>query len=449
MLYSPITPSQREAMLATMGLSSIEDLFSDIPTHPGTTPLAHFSALSDLDLMKLMKNLSDKNISLSKNLSFLGAGAYEHFSPSVVKFLISRSEFSTSYTPYQPEMSQGTLRAIFEFQTMVCELSGMDIANASVYDGGSALGESCALAYYFHQKKRHEVLAPSTLSPHLIKVLETYLSPKDVKLVQSQGDAPYLFDEDRFNNQITENTCAVVLPYPDFFGTVVNYAKTIEKAKSVDAKIIFVYDPLAMALLKSPGELGADMAVAEAQCLGIPLSFGGPYLGLMSARNEFVRFFPGRIVGKTSDRDGKEAYVLTLQTREQHIRREKSYSSICTNQGLMALAATIYLAWMGPVGLKRVAELCYKKTTYLKQEINKLSGYKVLNSGPTFKEFLVSVPGDAAALLAYLKSHGIEGGLALSAYFENAQSHLLIAVTETRSQEDLDRMLQLLKEYRA
>lgn len=449
MLYSPITQFQKETLLKAIGVSSIEDLFSDIPSNPQATPLANFPALSDLELMRCVKGLADKNEHLGKKMSFMGAGAYEHFAPSIVGYLLSRSEFSTSYTPYQPEMSQGTLRAIFEFQTMVCELSGMDIANASVYDGGSALGESCALTYYFFQKQRHQIVVPSTLSPHLIEVLKTYLSPKDIELIQVQGDCYYQFDTPRVNACISEKTAAVVLPYPDFFGTVVNYAATIEKAKSVGAKVIFVYDPLAMGLLKSPGDYGADLCVAEGQSLGLSLAFGGPYLGLMSAKEEFVRFFPGRIVGKTLDRDGKNAYVLTLQTREQHIRREKSYSSICTNQGLMALAATIYLSWMGPVGLQKVASLCCQSMAYFKQEISKIPGFSVLNPGPTIKESLISCPGSAAALLDFLKQQGIEGGVAIGPYFKEAQSALLVAITETKSKADIDLLIAALKRYSA
>ncbi len=440
MLYSPLTSRQKEKMLDALGLTRIEALFSDIPSLSTATPLSGFSSESDIELMQKMGQLSAQN-GVNTESSFLGAGAYDHFSPSVVRYLVSRSEFSTSYTPYQPEMSQGTLRAIFEFQTMVCELTGMDIANASVYDGASALAESCSLVYHFFQKQRPEVVVPSTLSPSYLEVLQTYLVPKGACVKVIEGGCHYAFDSVLFESAMTEKVCAIVLPYPDFFGTVHAYESTIKKAKELGIKVVFSCDPSALALLKSPGELGADVVAGEGQSLGIPLAYGGPYLGLMSAKQEFIRFFPGRIVGRTVDTQGKSGYVLTLQTREQHIRREKSYSSICTNQGLLALSATIYMALMGPHGLQEVALLCYKKSQYLKNEIGKIAGFKILNQGPTFKEFLVQVPCKLDRLSAYLKQKNIVGGVPLG------EDSLLIAVTETKSVAELDAFVDALKEF--
>lgn len=444
MFYSPITEEQKIDILNQLGFDKIDDLFSDIPKGQISPEIRLPPPLSELELTKVAKNLASRNLDPNEHISFLGAGSYDHFIPSVIRHLSSRGEFMSAYTPYQPEISQGTLRVIYEFQTMVCELTGMDIANASLYDGATAIAEACIMAAA--ETGRKKILVPSGLHPHYLEVLQTYLFPKDIGLEVITSDVFYHFNESNFKREIREDVAAVVLPYPDFFGNVFNYSDIIRRAHNHGSAVIMQYDPIAMALFKTPGELGADIAVAEGQCLGIPKSFGGPGLGLLSAKEKYIRFLPGRIVGKTTDTEGKTGYVLTFQTREQHIRREKSLSNICTNQGLVALAATIYMAYMGANGIRRVAELCYKKATYLKQEISAIPGCGSLNTQLTFKEFLVSLPRSAKEVLARLKERNIVGGLDMSRHYKGASNILLVCATEQHSQREIDYLIKTLKD---
>lgn len=441
MHYSPLTEEQKQLVFQQLGITGIDSLFEDISSQSKTT-LQLPATLSEPELQDLALNLADKNRYSRQYVSFLGGGVATHFIPAVVDALATRSEFYTAYTPYQPEISQGTLRVIFEFQSMVCELTGLDVANASLYDGASALGEACVMAA--HHTGRQRILAPPTLSPFVGAVLETYLAPKGIVIDWVTSETFYQLDCDQFGRKMSDAYAAVIFPYPDFFGTLWDYTALIARAKSNGALVVFYYHPLALALLKSPGELGADIAVGEGQCLGIPVSYGGPLLGLLSAKQEYIRVMPGRIVGETVDHDNRTGYVLTFQTREQHIKREKALSNICSNQGLMALRATIYMAYMGSLGLRRVAELCYKKTAYLKQEIGKITGYRILNSGPTFNSFLMAVPKRASEWLAGLKQQHILGGIDMVPYFSSENS-VLVTVTECRSQNELDMFINRLK----
>jgi len=444
MYYSPITPEKRSLMLKAIGVDSIEALFDDIPKN-AENDIQLATSLTEFELKNTFNTLAKHNVSSSTMLSFMGGGAYTHFIPSAIKYLVNRSEFTTSYTPYQPEISQGTLRAIFEFQTMVTQLTGLAISNASVYDGATALAESGVVAFHAKQKTKPNILVPTTLSPSYKDVLLTYWAPKGITLVEvGSQDTPYAIPESAWEAQLNDSTLAVVLPYPDFFGTIHDYSSLIAKAKAAGAYVIMHCDPLALSLLKSPGELGADLASAEGQPLGIPVAFGGPYLGIMTASTEFIRLLPGRIAGETVDQQGKTGYVLTLQTREQHIRREKAFSSICTNQGLLALTATIYMSLMGPNGMKLAAQTCMAHSRYLTQELKKI-GLEVLNTGTTFKECVVKLPKPAKAIVSELKKHNILAGVDLSKLYPNLTHHLLIATTEIQTKAQMDQLVSALK----
>jgi len=443
MYYSPITDDHEQYLLDELGISDISDLFSDIPGDSSGFDISIPSGESELQIKTKATAMAGMNNSLNNYASFLGGGSYHHFIPSVIKHLAQRGEIFTSYTPYQAEISQGSLRVIFEFQTMISELFGLPLTNASLYDGATALAEACVMA--INDKRRFKILLPNRISPNTIQVMKTYLEPKGVELDIFSSDVFYHFDEHEFKKKINGDYAAIVLPYPDFFGSISTYKNAIEFAHKHDVNVIFSCDPMAMSLIKNPGELGADIAVGEGQCFGIPMAFGGPYLGLMAAKDRFVRLMPGRNAGKTTDEDGNPGYVLTFQTREQHIKRGKALSNICSNQGLLAFCATVYLSYMGPNGLRRVAEMCYRKSNYLKSEIAKISGYKILNQGPTFKEFIMSTPNSAAFTLSELKKHGILGGIDLSTYFSEAKNVILVATTEMNSQKQLDQYISALK----
>lgn len=444
MYYSPLTEEQRQYILNTLSLTKVEDVFKDIPTDGITSKMSVMGSLSEMQLQKELRQLSQKNKNLLDTLSFLGGGIYQHYIPSVINHLLLRSEFYTAYTPYQPEMSQGSLRAIFEFQTMICALFGLDISNASLYDGATAAAEACIMGINKSGKKK--VLLPETVHPETIKVIRTYLEPKGIDVQVQSFSVFYHFNSQNFNNQINEDIGSIVLPYPDFFGNMINYEKVIDKAKSYDIPVIMTCDPMALSLFKNPGQLGADIAVAEGQCLGISPTFGGPGLGIITAKEEYTRIMPGRIAGETTDAEGNKGYVLTFQTREQHIRREKALSNICSNQGLLSLAATIYLSYMGPAGLRRVAELCYKKSEYVKRELSKIKGIKVLNPGTTFKEFIISLPESSTTFISKLKKHNILPGINITPYFKKANNVLLVCVTEVKTQSELDHFIETTKD---
>lgn len=437
--YIPNTISQKEEMLSEIGVSSIDDLFSDIP---GSVRLKRRldlpEAKPEMELVKHMNQMARKNCNVDEYACFLGAGAYDHYIPSVVKHIISRQEFYTAYTPYQPEISQGTLQAIFEYQTMICRLTGMDVANASMYDGASALAEAASMACSV--TRRREILVPGCVHPEFREVLTTYARFAGYEVIAS-GIKDGRTDINDIEGKISENTAAVIIQNPNFFGVIENINELAEIAHKNKSLLVACCDPISLAILKSPGEAGADIAVGEGQSLGNPLSYGGPYLGYFAARKDLTRKMPGRIVGETVDREGKRGFVLTLQTREQHIRREKATSNICSNQSLNALTAAVYLTVMGKKGLKEVALLCAQKAHYAYEQLIKTGMFEPAFNAPFFKEFVLRYKHDVAALNKKLLDKKIIGGYELGKSYPGLKDGWLLAVTEKRTKEDIDRLV--------
>jgi glycine dehydrogenase subunit 1 len=446
--YIPNSPEERAEMLREVGLGSPEQLFDTISADILLRgPLNIPAALSEIELLAHFDRLAARN-SAARRPSFLGAGAYSHYSPTVVDALIQRSEFFTAYTPYQPEVSQGTLQAIFEFQTLVCQLTGMEVANASMYDGSTALAEAVLMAERVTRRRR--VVVSPALHPEYLAVAETYVAHAGIELVRGG------FDEaaglSAFGDaQIDEQTAAIVVQSPNFFGCVEELQQLSERAHRAGALLVVcVTEAISLGLLKSPGACGADIVVAEGQSFGVPLSFGGPYVGLFATRERYARQIPGRLVGVAYDREGRRGFVLTLATREQHIRREKATSNICTNEGLIALAATIYMETMGRRGLQEVAVQCAQKAAYAARRISALEGFSLPYTAPRFNEFVVRAPAEAAGLLERLASeHDITGGLALSRYTPDRPNDLLVCVTETNTRAEIDALAAGLKSLTA
>ena len=438
--YISNTKEQQKAMLSEMGNDSIQELFADIPEPVRLSrDLLLPPALSELELASYLRKLSQKNINLDDTSCFLGAGAYDHFIPSAVANLISRQEFYTAHTPYQPEISQGTLQAIFEFQSMICELTGMDIANASMYDGATALAEAVAMAV--SQTGRNEVLIANTVHPESREVLKTYAHYKGIA-VKEIGYHNGCIDLDALAAACSDQTAAVIVQSPNFFGIIEDLGQAAEVTHQHKALLIASVDPISLAILKSPGELGADIVVGDGQCLGNPISFGGPGLGFMATSKALMRKLPGRVVGQTTDVDGKRAFVLTLQTREQHIRRDKATSNICSNQALNALAATIYMTVLGKEGLKEVATLCLNKAHYLHDQLIQSGKFAPVFSAPFFKEFAVTSAGDTEALNDALLADQIIGGYALEKSYPELKNGWLLAVTEKRTRPEMDSLAE-------
>ena len=379
MRYLPHTKEDIRQMLEAIGVESIEDLFSGVPKNCRLSrPLDIAPASSEPELVGRLSELSKRNATVSEWVSFLGGGAYNHFIPTVVDHLVSRSEFYTAYTPYQPEISQGTLQAIFEFQTMICQLTGMDIANASMYDGASACAEAVLLALRC-AKKRNKVLLSRALHPQYRETVRTYCQYLEVDIEEVGFDGEFATDLEALKHQLDEQVAAVVVGYPNYFGRIEDIAAVAELAHAQKARLVTaVAEPLAMALFKSPGELGADVVVGEGQSFGIPLSYGGPGIGFFAVKKQDMRALPGRLVGETVDQDGRRGFVLTLATREQHIRRERATSNICSNQGMCTLMVGIYLALHGKQGLRKLAEQNYAKAAYARQQIGQLNGCQTL-----------------------------------------------------------------------
>ena len=440
MRYIPNSPDERAEMLRLVGVGSTENLFDSIPEDVRLRRALNVpAALSELELLKKFDVMAARN-QAARRISFLGAGAYSHYSPTVVDHLISRSEFFTAYTPYQPEISQGTLQAIFEFQTLVCQLTGMDIANASMYDGSTAMAEAVLMAE--RVTKRAKVIASSAIHPEYLQVAHTYVQHAGIELqhcAYSGGSGT----TDGLSN-LDDKTAAVVVQSPNFFGCIEDVQALADKAHAVGALLIVVVtEAMSFGLLKSPGACGADIVVAEGQSFGVPLSFGGPYVGLFATRDKYARQIPGRLVGEAYDAKGRRGYVLTLATREQHIRREKATSNICTNEGLIALAATVYLETMGPRGVQAVAKQCAQKAHYAARKISEIEGFTIPFSAPFFNEFVVRGPSEAVPLLAQLAAEkGIDGGIALSRYDANRPNDFLVCVTETNTREQIDALVE-------
>jgi len=440
--YIPHTDQERAEMLAAIGVDSLDGLFSPVPSDKRFPELQLPAPMSEMDIVREMTAMSSYATNSQEYATFLGAGAYHHFSPSIVNHMILRGEFLTAYTPYQPEVSQGTLQAVFEFQSMICALVGMEAANASHYDGATSLAEAVTMAIDVHRGKRKKVVLSPAINPQYLKVVETYHQHRDVKLVGYKGNAtiPDLVD------MIDENTAMVAVQYPDFFGRIQDFTDLAKAAKEHKVLLCIITDPIACAILKSPGELGADIVVGEGQSLGIPLSFGGPYLGFFATNLKNVRKIAGRIVGETKDADDNRAYVMTLRPREQDIRREKASSNICTNQGLMALASSVYMSLMGKHGMQQVAKLCWHKAHYAAIEINKLDGYSVADDTPFFKEFVVTCPKPVKEINATLIEKGIIGGYDLGRDFAGREKDMLVAVTEMNTKQEIDALVTALRE---
>ena len=445
-MFIPHTESEREEMLRSIGVEKIEDLFAAIPEQHRFPKLGMLHGMTEMEASAQLKEMAEANLSLSNAVCFLGAGAYYHYIPAAIDNLISRGEFYTAYTPYQPEISQGTLQGIFEYQSLIARLTGMDCANASHYDGATACAEAGILAYHQFRGKRKEILVSPGLHPHYQSVMRTYLSDFDgMYMISPTFNSLEDVNPQKLIDAVDENTAMVMVQYPDFFGQVFDFSELAEACHAKGVLLCVCVNPIALGLLKTPGEMGADVVVGEGQPLGIPLSYGGPYLGIFATRKELIRKVSGRIVGQTVDNRGQKSYVLTLTAREQHIRREKATSNICSNQGLNALTAAIYLSLLGKEGLREVAGLCYNKAHYAAKKISKLKGYEILNPGPFFHEFVVKCPKPVDELQEHLLEHGILGGYDLSGSYPVFENCLLIAVTEMNSKQDIDDLCLVLK----
>jgi glycine dehydrogenase subunit 1 len=437
----PHTDLERQQMLAAIGVTTIEDLFEAVPSTHRFPKLKLPKPLSEMEIVAELAALSDANEHVGDFACFRGAGAYQHFIPAAIGHIVLRGEFLTAYTPYQPEVSQGTLQAIFEYQSMMCALTGMDAANASHYDGATSLAEAVTVALEVGRGKRNKIILSHAINPQYRAVLRTYHQGRDLKIVGDGGraDIPDLIE------MLDEHTAMVAVQYPNFFGQIDDFARLAEKVHQAGALLVMVTNPITLGLLKPPGELGADIVVGEGQPLGIPLSFGGPYLGFFACRTEYVRKIAGRIVGETLDQNGKRAFVMTLRPREQDIRRDKASSNICTNQGLMSLTAAVYLALMGKHGLRKVAELCYHKAHYAARQIAALPGFSVDTSKPFFNEFIIKCPRPVTALNDALIEKGIMGGYDLGQDYAHLKDHMLLCVTEMNSKDEIDALVEGLK----
>ena len=442
--YIPHTPEDERQMLEKIGVEKIEDLFKDIPENVALKrELSLEESKSELEVAAYLSKMAEKNCSLSELTCFLGAGAYDHYIPSVVDYLISRGEFYTSYTPYQPEISQGTLQYLFEYQTLIANLTEMDLANASLYDGGTAIAEAMLMAVSV--SKKNKVLVSQTVRPESRKILNTYakiqgIEVEEVKMKDGSTDL------DDLQGKINDQVGAVIVQNPNFFGIIEDIEKTNEIVHGEKkANLIVSVDPISLGILKTPGEIGVDIVVGEGQSMGIPLSFGGPYLGFLAASNKFLRKIPGRIVGETVDLDGKRSYVLTLTAREQHIRREKATSNICSNQGLNTLAATIYMVTMGKEGIREVALQSAKKAYYTYEKMIASGKYKPLFDKPFFKEFAITSDKGADLILSELRKEKIIGGYHLGIDYPQYENSLLYAVTEKRSKAEIHKLVDVLE----
>jgi glycine dehydrogenase subunit 1 len=443
MAYIPHTESERQEMLAVIGVKQIDDLYEDIPADVRFPDLDLPDAVSEMEIIAELQALSEANLDVNHTTSFLGAGAYNHYIPSVIDHILRRNEFYTAYTPYQPEISQGTLQAIFEYQSLMCQLTGMEVSNASHYDGATALAEAVILALNQHRMKRKKVLLSATIHPHAREVVRTYTQGMGLEIV---GDEDCNVGPDQLIDLIDEGTTLVAVQYPDFLGHIHDYKAVGAAAKEAGALFCVMVNPFALGMLKPPGEFGADIVVGDGQSLGIPMSFGGPSVGIFTTNEKYVRKMAGRLVGETIDKDGKRGFVLTLTPREQHIRRDKATSNICTNQGLMALASAVYLSVMGKTGLRKAAELAYHKAHYTAERIDALKGFSVWNEGSFFHEFVVACPRPISEINAHLLDYDILGGYDLGQDYPELKEHMLIAVTEMISNEEIEDLVLALEE---
>ena len=441
--YIPITPEDKETMLKKIGVDSIEDLFCDIPDHIKLKDDLNINApLSEMEIRKRFNDLGKNNKNIDDYTCYLGGGAYDHYIPSTVAHIAGRSEFYTSYTPYQPEVSQGTLQYIFEYQSMLAELTGMDVVNASMYDGATATAEAALMALRV-KRKQNKILVSKTVNPDTINVLETYCHFKDI-------DLEYLEEKDGVTDissldKIDKDTAGVIIQNPNFYGIIEDVVEIEKATHDVKSLLIMNVDPSTLGILESPGKLGADIVVGEGQSLGIPLSYGGPYVGFMGTIGKNMRKLPGRICGETVDEDGKRGYVLTLQAREQHIRREKANSNICSNQSLYALMNTVYLSTMGKSGMKELGNQCVSKASYAYKKLLETEKFEKAFDQPFFKEFVVKSKVDVDKLNETLFENDIIGPLDLGKVKEGMDNHLMFSITEKRSKEEIDKLVEIVK----
>ncbi len=444
--YLPATKEDREAMLASIGIQNIEELFADIPSAVRLAKNLFLpAAMDELTLTAHLRKVAARNTDIDSAPCFLGAGAYDHFIPSVVSDLTGRSEFYTAYTQYQAEISQGGLQALWEYQSMICELTGMDVANSSLYDGATALAEAMNMACGASGRRR--ILISAGLHPHYRQVLATYACDLGIQL-EVIPLVNGVTDKEALLAAVNSDTAGVLLQSPNFYGCIEDMTGIADEVHRQGGLLVLAVNPISLGILKPPADYGADIAVGEGQMLGLGLNFGGPYLGFMAVREKWMRRMPGRIVGKTIDKEGRNGFVLTLQAREQHIRREKAYSNICSNEGLCALTAAIYLTAAGKQGLLAVAELCAQKAHYAAKQIAALPGYDLEFSSPFFHEFVVRTPIPAAELRTKLLSSGIIGGLDLAGtnhvFAADGFGRMLLCVTEKRTKSEIDQLVAVL-----
>jgi len=446
MTYIPHSPKERDAMLETIGVKSLEDLFSAVPAKHRFPSLNLPPAVTEMEIAAEMTEMAAVNESVRELISFLGAGMYNHYIPSVVDHILRRGEFYTAYTPYQPEISQGTLQAIFEYQSLMSALTGMEVSNASHYDGATAAAEAINLAWAVFRGKRTKVVISPTVHPQYREVIRTYTRGMDLELAGDNAEADLETGPETLTEFIDDNTALIIVQYPDFFGRIYDYTKLGELAHEKGALVCVVANPTALALYKTPGAMGADIVVGDGQPLGIPMWYGGPSLGFFTTSKKYVHKMAGRLVGETVDTRGQKAYVLTLTAREQHIKRERATSNICTNQGLLALASAVYLSLVGKSGLRQVAELCYHKAHYAAEQLSKLPGMGLCFNEPYFHEFALCVGQPVEQVNAHLLEHGIIGGYDLGQDYPALKDHMLIAVTEMNSKEEIDLLVGVLAE---
>lgn len=440
MSFLSSTPETQKKMLNKIQIETVDQLFKIVPDKIRLkNPMNIQSPMAELEITDLMNFLSKKSNPANNGINFLGSGIYDHFIPAAVDFISSRSEFYTAYTPYQPEVSQGTLQSLYEFQTMICELSGMDVANASLYDGASALSEACILAATVTRKQK--ILVSNSVYSHYINVLNSLRGNNQIK-IETLPILDCVTDLSKITD--LDNVAAVIIQSPNKFGILEDWKETAKILSNCQSNLIAVSNPLMLNLIEAPGNCGADIYIGEGQSLGNPINYGGPCLGLMAVKSNLIRRIPGRIIGRTVDKSGEEGFVLTLQTREQHIRRENAASNICTNQGLLALRATLYMTLLGKYGMKEVAELCYKKTQYLINEIENINGYSVPYGENVLMEFVIKTPISAIEIA----SLALKQNIFINTIKISEVDYLLVAVTEKRTIDDINKFIQILKSFK-
>jgi glycine cleavage system P protein (glycine dehydrogenase) subunit 1 len=447
MTYIPISPRERDAMLETIGVKTLNDLFKDVPATLRYPKLNLPAAVTEMEAAEELADIASNNEHVRSDLiSFLGAGAYNHYIPAVVDHILRRGEFYTAYTPYQPEISQGTLQGIFEYQSLVAALTGMEVSNASHYDGATAAAEAVNMAFAQFRGKRKRVVVSAAVHPQYRAVIRTYTQGMELEIVGDDPQADLEAGPESLAGLIDDNTMLVCVQYPDFFGRVYDYAALAAASHARGALLCVVANPIALGLLKTPGAMDADIVVGDGQPLGIPLWFGGPSFGFFTTRKAYVHKMAGRLVGETVDSRGQRAYVLTLTAREQHIKRERATSNICTNEGLLAMASAVYMSVLGKTGMRQVAELCYHKAHYAAEQLGKVKGMGLCFDEPFFHEFALCVGRPAAEVNAHLLEHGILGGYDLGQDYPTLKNHLLMAFTEMNSKEEIDTLVEVLSE---